>query len=132
MEKWRRTWREAIVPHLSRVGLLALEAALRTDDPRLLQGATCFPPLLDALRERPIEAACALGYCGWQGGRLSRVGELERYFHDLCNAVDAAFNEPAACRYFLNWYDDTPRAEMRGELLTEVIRSLQVPAAQAA
>ena len=28
--------------------------------------------------------------------------------------------EPAACRWFLNWYDDTPRDEVRRELLAEV------------
>ena len=28
--------------------------------------------------------------------------------------------EPAACRWFLNWFDDTPRDQMRRELLAEV------------
>jgi len=32
--------------------------------------------------------------------------------------------EPAACRWFLNWFDDTPRAEVRGLLLSEVNRTL--------
>jgi hypothetical protein len=132
MDKWRRIWREGLAPHLSRPGLLALQSALHNDDRRLLQGTTCYPPLLDMMRERAVVGTCALGFCGWQGDGLRRVGEIEEFFHDLCDAADAAFNEPAACRYFLNWYDDAPRAEMRRELLAEVTRSLQQPTAVAA
>ena len=132
MEKWRRVWREGLAPHLTRTGLLALQAALLRDDARLLQGATCYPPRLDLLRERAIEGACALGYCGWQGEGLRHVGQVEAYFGRLCDAADAAFNEAAACRYFLNWYDDTPRAEMRRELLAEVTGLLQDHTAVAA
>ncbi len=33
-------------------------------------------------------------------------------------------SEPAACRWFLNWYDETPRHEMRRCLLAEVNRVL--------
>ena len=125
MEKWRRVWREGLAPHLSQTGLLALKSALLRDDARLLQGATCSPPLLDVMRDRAIEGACALGYCGWQGEGLRQVGQLEAYFHRLCEVADAAFHEPAACRFFFNWYDDAPRADMRRELLAEVTRSLQ-------
>ena len=132
MEKWRRVWREGLAPHLSRPGLLALQKALRNDDRRLLQGTTCYPPLLDIMRERTVQGTCALGFCGWQGDDLRRVGEIEDFFHNLCDAADAVFNEPAACRYFLNWHDDTPRAEMRRELLAEVTRSLQETMATAA
>ena len=32
--------------------------------------------------------------------------------------------EPAACRWFLNWFDETPRDEMRRLLLAEVNRNL--------
>ena len=31
---------------------------------------------------------------------------------------------PAACRYFLNWFDDTPRDQMCALLLDEVRRTL--------
>ena len=124
MEKWRRVWREGLAPKLSRPGLLALQSALFNDDPQLLQGTTCYPPLLDVMRERAVEGTCALGYCGWRGEGLRRVGQIEDYFRALCDAADAAFSEPAACRFFLNWYDDAPRAEMRRELLGEVSRLL--------
>ena len=132
MEKWRRVWRIGLAPQLSAAGLIALQSALLRDDPRLLQGVTCFPPPLDALQERQVEGTCALGFCGWQGEGLHRIGDLERFFHRLCDAADAILHEPAACRYFLNWYDDTPRAQMRRELLAEVAACLHVHKAVAA
>ena len=38
--------------------------------------------------------------------------------------ADTRLGEPAAVRYFLNWFDDTPRDEMRRQLLAEVNRAL--------
>ncbi len=132
MEKWRRVWREGFAPLLTRESLIALQIALAHDDARLLQGTTCYPPLLDVLRDRAVEGACALGWCGWKGERLRSVGQVEAFFSRLCDAADAEFHESAACRYFLNWYDETPRAEMRRELLAEVTRALESSAAIAA
>ncbi len=129
METWRRVWRRGLAPLLTREGLRALERALVTDDPRLLQGATCSPPVLDAWRERVVCGACALSFTGWQGERLRTVGQVEAYFHRLCDAADAVLQEPAACRFFLNWFDETPRAEMRRVLLTEVRLALALPLA---
>ena len=127
MEKWRRVRREGLAPHISRAGLLALRSALVRDDPRLLQGRVSIPPPLDAVRACALEGACALAYCGWQGEGLASVGRVLDFYHRLCELADAEFNEPAACRYFLNWFDDTPRAAMRRELLAEVHRALERP-----
>ena len=124
MEKWRKVWREGFVPHLSADGLEALQTALERDDPRILQGTTCYPPLLDALRDRDVEATCALGFCAWQAEGRTQVGQIEEFFQGLCDACDTHFSEPAACRFFLNWYDEVPRAEMRRELLAEVALAL--------
>jgi hypothetical protein len=132
MEKWRRVWREGLAPHLSRAGLLALLKALIHDDPRLVQGVITTPPSIDALRERRACGSCAISYCGWVGENLRTVGEIESYFHRVCDAAAIAFHEPAACRYFLNWYDETPRDEMRRELLGEVKLALRRPASLAA
>ena len=120
MESWRKVWREGFSPLLTTTGLMALRDALRNDDPRLVQGATTTPPPLLCVQEWPVEACCALGYCGWQGGRLETVGEVEEYFAKCCFEADEVLGEPAACRWFLNWFDDTPRADMRRELLAEV------------
>jgi hypothetical protein len=120
MEMWRRVWREGLAPRLSAQALEALRTALVHDDRRLVQGTTCSPPALLALSEQRVQSACALGYCGWQGEGLSKVGEVEVYFQQLCDGADGSMAERAVCRFFLNWYDDTPRDVMRQELLAEV------------
>ena len=124
MESWRKTWRDGIEPLVTTEGLQALRRALTVDDPRLLQGATSSPPPLACVQDWPIEGACALGYCGWQGDGLETVGEVEEFFARMCFQIDQRMGEKAACRWFLNWFDDTPREEMRRELLVEVERTL--------
>ena len=130
--KWRRVWRDGFLQALSRQGLMTLKEALLHDDRRLLQGAACFPMPTVAGRDREVRGACALGWCGWRGEGLKTIGQVEAYVERLCLDADAALQEPAACRYFLNWYDDTPRAQMRRELLAEVKRALQSQASEAA
>jgi hypothetical protein len=120
MESWRIVWRNGFVPVLPTTGLMALRDALRGDDPRLVQGATTTPPPLLCVQDWPVEACCALGFCGWQGEGLGTVGEVEEHFAKCCFEADQRLGEPAACRWFLNWFDDTPRDDMRRELLAEV------------
>jgi hypothetical protein len=129
MEMWRRVWRDGLAPLLSSTALEALRIALSCDDPRLVQGATCSPPALQAMSAQRVETACALGFCGWQGERLATVGEVEVYFQQLCDAADEQMAERAVCRFFLNWYDDTPRDAMRRALLAEVEATLRRPLA---
>jgi len=120
MDNWRNVWRQGFAPALSTAGLQALRGALRLNDPRLVQGATTTPPPLLCVQDWPVEACCALGFCGWQGDGLHTVGEVEEHFAQACFEADRRLGEPAACRWFLNWFDDAPRAEMRRELLVEV------------
>jgi hypothetical protein len=124
MESWRKVWREGMAPQFSPAGLEALRQALLTDDARLLQGATTTPPPLQCVQDWPVEAACALGFCGWQGEGLETVAEVEEFFARACYETDQRLGEPAACRWFLNWYDETPREDMRRQLLAEVNRLL--------
>ena len=124
MESWRKVWREGLAPLLSTQGLEALRQALVTDDARLLQGATTTPPPLSCVQDWPVEGACALGYCGWQGDGLETVAEVEEFFARMCFEIDQRLGEPAGCRWFLNWFDETPRAQMRQLLLAEVKRAL--------
>jgi hypothetical protein len=124
MESWRKVWREGVAPLLSTPGLEALQNALANDDARLLQGATTTPPPLQCVQDWPVEAACALGFCGWQGEGLETVAEVEEFFARTCFEIDQRLGEPAACRWFLNWFDETPRDEMRDQLLAEVQRAL--------
>lgn len=149
IESWRRTWRAGFVPVLSTQGLTALAAALRTDDYRLTQGSTTTPPPLQCVQDFPVEAACALGYCGAAeaGGfctdsagsviaarkaTAATVGTVEQFFAETCFKADQLLGEPAACRWFLNWFDDTPRSEMRRELLAEVQLALAARGAEVA
>jgi hypothetical protein len=124
MESWRKVWREGLAPLLSMEGLEALRHGLVMDDARLLQGATTTPPPLQCVQDWPVEGACALGYCGWQGDCLETVAEVEEFFARMCFEIDQRLGEPSGCRWFLNWFDETPREEMRPQLLAEVSRSL--------
>lgn len=120
MESWKKVWREGLAPLLSTRGLEALRNALVRDEVRLIQHSTTTPPPSEVFKEEECEGACALGYCGWQGDNYETVGEVEAFFIKTCMAADEALGEPAACRYFLNWFDETPRDEMRRLLLQEV------------
>jgi hypothetical protein len=124
-ESWRIVFRKGLAPLLTVPQLEALREALRTDDPRLLQGCTTTPPPLQCVRDWLVEAACLFGFCGVAGrwGEAT-VGEAEQAFAALCYAVDQAIGEPAAGRWLMNWYDETPRAEMIAALFPEVEREL--------
>jgi hypothetical protein len=124
MESWRKVWRDGAVPLLSTESLEALREGLVHDDARLIQGATTTPPPLQCVQDWPVEAACGLGYCGWQGEGLETVAEVEEFFAKMCFEIDRNLGEPAGCRWFLNWFDETPRDEMREQLLAEVNRAL--------
>jgi hypothetical protein len=119
-ESWRKVWRTGLAPLLSDAALAALAAALQADDPKLIQSATTSPAPLSWAMDMPCEAACALGYCGWQGEGLTLVGEVEEYFARMCYEVDQRLGEPGGCRWFLNWFDDTPRVAVRVNLAYEV------------
>ncbi len=124
MKSWREVWRDGLAPVLSTVGLEALQSGLKGDDERIMQGATTRPPPVQCVADWPVEAACVIGYSGWRGDGLETVAEVEDYFKRTCFEIDRRLNEPGACRWFLNWYDETPRDEMRRLLAAEVDRAL--------
>lgn len=129
---WQKVWRRGFAPLLSMDHLNVLAAALRDNDPRLIQGATTSPPPLQCVQDWPAEAACVLGLCGvFDNGGFAEnpadahfagatVAEVEEFFAKACFDCDQILAEPAGCRHFLNWYDETPRDEMRRDLLAEV------------
>ncbi len=124
MESWKKVWREGVAPSLSIKHLLALKAGLEKDDPNLIQEATTSPPPLVCVRDWPVEAACLLGYCGWRGEGRQTVESVEEFFARICFEADERLGEPAAVRWLLNYWDDTPREEARRNILTEVLRTL--------
>ncbi len=120
MESWKRVWREGVAPNLSEKALLALQRGLMTDDPHLLQGATTTPPPLQCVADWPCEGGCLLAYPCWQGEGLSTIREVEEAFAQLCYQADQVLGEPAAVRWLLNWWDESPRQEVFRLLGTEV------------
>ncbi len=120
MEAWRTVWRNGLAPVLSTDGLAALRDALKNDDYRLTQGSTTVPPPLMSQSNLPCDGSCAIGWCGWHGEGLETVGEVEDFFARACFEADCRLGESAASRWFLHWYDDTPREEMLRELRGEV------------
>ena len=92
---------------------------LARDDAILIQGATTNPPPLACVNDWPCTGACALAYCGLVEG-LETVGEVEEFFTRLCNEAERRLGQERGLRWFINWFDDTPREEMRGLLLAEV------------
>ncbi len=127
MESWRTVLRDGFMPSFSIESLKALEEALSTDSPKLTQGASTTPPPLMCVQDWPCEAGCFVSYAGWQGGNnpdMKTVGEVEQFFAKACYEADQRLGEPAACRWFLNAFDDTPRGEIFSELLQEVRQEL--------
>lgn len=122
---WQTVWRDALAPLLSTDDLLALHAALTSDDARIIQGTTTSPPPLACVSDWPCEGACAIGFVGMTRG-LVTVGEVEEFFARMCAAIDQRLGQMAGCRWFLNHFDETPRDEMRRELLAEIARTLEV------
>lgn len=123
MQLWRKVWRVMAV-QAGASGLYALLDALEADDSRLTQMATTLRrpeghPAGSPLELPPL-GACALALCGWLGDGLTSVAEVEEYFGRMCQQADATLGETGAARWFLNWYDETPRAVMRELLLSEV------------
>lgn len=120
MESWKIVLRDGFFKVLSDGHLDALRRTLLADDPRWTQGATTLPPPLTCMQDFPVEAADAIGICGWIGDGLGTVGEVEEFFAKKCYEMDQVLGEPAACRWLLNWHDDSPRELVRTELLAEI------------
>lgn len=125
-EGWRVVWHEGFAPLVTTCALKNLAAALEKDDPRLIQGATTTPPPLMYVLDWPVEAGCAVAFVNWQSDDpLVSVGQVEECFARMCYHADQRLGAPAACRMFLNWFDDTDRDEMRRLLLPEVIKAIK-------
>jgi hypothetical protein len=124
-KNWRKVWREGFAPLMPTEVLIPLRDALRADDPRLVQGSTTTPPPLTCVQDWPVEAACAIGYVAWRGDNLDTVGDVEERFGRYCFDADQRLGEAAACRYFLQWFDDAPRPEVLADLAAEVQYELE-------
>ena len=122
MESWRKAWRQGFAPGLNDDQLVALAKGLLEDDEKLIQGATCTPPPIQAVQDWPLEAGDPLVYAAWQahGSEIDTVGPGEEFFALACFDCDQRLKEPAGCRWFINAWDETPRNEARRLLFWEV------------
>lgn len=120
MESWRLVWRQGLAPVLPTRGLEALLGALERDDPQLTQGQTTLPPPSMAVQDWPCAAADAIGFAVWKGDARTSIGEVEEGFAKACFDCDQRMGQGAACGYFLNFWDHTPRAEAFDQLANEV------------
>lgn len=128
MESWKIVLRNGLFKILTKEQLLVGLEALKTDSPLLTQGSTTTPPPLMCVQDWPVEAACFLGFCGWKNpiNPLETVGQVEEFFAKCCFEMDQRLGEPAACRWFLNWFDETPRNQMREALIAEIEEHLSM------
>ncbi len=124
LEAWRRVWRIGFAPHLGLPQLESLRDGLAADAPGLIQGETARGAWGTHDRAEACACACALGYALWRGDGLETVGEVLDAFAALCGLADRALGGRVACAPFLEWFDDSPREEVRRQLLPEVERAL--------
>lgn len=117
----RRVFAEGFAPLMSWEHLMSLHDALADGCDWLLQNATTQPPCTQETMDALCRSACAIAF----GGLGSSVGYAESEYSRLCYECDCRLGEPAACRYFLDWYDGASREVMRGELLTLVNKELR-------
>jgi hypothetical protein len=122
MESWKLVVREGFFPGLSTKALEGVLPLLKANDPRLCQESTTEPAPLMCVQDWPVKAACFLGLCGWaeRDFQETTVGDIEGFFATQCFQADQRLGEPAGCRWFLNWHDDSPRDRMLLELVGEV------------
>lgn len=130
MKDWVRVWRRGVAPLLSTKSLLDLRDAVAGDSPRLIQGVTTCPPPLAACGEHPVEAACAIGFCGMADG-LQSVDEVSEFFRRMCAEADRRLGG-AESGFFVGMWDETPRAAMLAAFLPEVELAIETRKAGAA
>lgn len=120
MTAWRNAWRVGYYPLMSNEAVKAILDGLLADDEKIIQSATTSPPPLQCVQDWPCEGADPIGYGAWKGDGLETVGEVEEYFARMCFEADKRMGEPAGCRWFLNWWDETPRHEARVKMVWEL------------
>lgn len=120
MESWKLVLRNGFLWQWSTERLEAALVLLVADSPKLAQGSTTSPPPLLSTQDWPLEACDLVAFCSIDDPFEATVGEAEEGFAKACFDADQKLGEPAACRWLLNAYDDTPRGEMWGQLIAEL------------
>ena len=121
MLQWKQVWRNGISPALTTKELVILQKGLISDDPKLIQGKT-INIFVEHESEAPVRVigACALAYCGWIGSNLETMTDVLQTFNDTCTRIAIHLKTTIGFIPFVKWFDNTPREQMRQELLEEV------------
>jgi len=116
----RIVFEKGFAPQFSTETLILFQYALEENSDKIVQGSTTVPAPSLALSDWPCQSACAIGSLaweqqyGWEDGVT--VSEIDEAFIASAMKCDALMNEQAACRYFLNWFDEGDRATVFAEL----------------
>lgn len=116
-----------ISKQFSTEALKKLQVALKTNDKRLIQGATCEPPPIFECMDFPVASTCLVAFCCVMDkggfGKVT-VGEVDEAF---TIAIEKSNSElgPREHSYLLNWWDGTKREDAFSQLLKEVNITLE-------
>lgn len=125
MESWKLVLRTGFLPLWKTEVLERAVALMKADSPFLTQGSTTTPPPLMCVQDWPAEACDIVAYCSVDDAFSCTVGQVEEGFAKSCFGADTALGEPAACRWFLHFWDDTPRGECFRLVIEEFERELE-------
>lgn len=128
IEPWQHVWRRGIARLMKPEALVALQAALAEDSPRLCQGS-----LYERAGAGLVIVACdPIAYVGWTTLGLVRPGDLVAYSNSIAAALNvlrlmapAGHTSPfLSLQDFTRHWDRAPRHEAFRGLLHEVRLSL--------
>jgi hypothetical protein len=127
MESWRTAFR-LLADRLTDNGLAAVERALQTDDPRLLQLATVYPPpaAYDGC-ERQALAGDPIAFAGMADMPGASASKVAVYCEQ---GIESAEQAGCITGEFLRRWDDSERSSVRRQLLPEVKRAIAMRTAQ--
>lgn len=120
----RKVLIEGFFPAVPTDRLRGLLFLVLNDDPRLIQGSTCFPPPLMATEGENVESVDPVAFLSVDNALTLTVGEVEEAFAKACFDMDSRLGEPAACRWLLNATDDYSRKEVWDFWATELQKEL--------
>lgn len=125
-ESWRLVLRQGFLPQWSSDRLEKAVRMLEEDSAFITQGSTTTPPPLMSVQDWPLEACDIVAFCSIEDEVGITVGQAEEAFAEAVYVSDTVLGEPAASRWFLNTFDDTPRYEMWANLIEEFKRELTI------
>jgi hypothetical protein len=139
VEHWLKVWRDGFQPQATGAALLLLRLRLQkqeidpledlgNQDCRLLRGTTTYPPALGGMLDWPCDAGCAVTTLALTEDRAT-VEQANNAFGRMCLEADRRLGEEAACRWFLNFYDQAPWPVVRAGLLAELDQEIDRRAA---